>query len=204
MSENTNKIEENKALFFQRLIAFIIDVSIICLIASMISTPFIDIDKSNKLTEESTEIMQKYMNHEISTKDYSIKFMNISYSLARNNGFLSIVTILLEIVYFIVFQIYKNGQTIGKKIMRIRVVADNGDLSMNQLIIRSLIANSILLEIITFAFMVFTSKDIYFYSTGIFGLIQYVIILISIFMVMFRKDGCSIHDKIAHTKVIRI
>lgn len=203
MSKKTETLE-NKALFIQRLVAFVLDILIITFVTSLIATPFVDLEKSNKLSNQSTEVMQKYIDREIDTKTYSIEFMNISYKLARNNGILSFITIILEILYFVVFQIYRNGQTLGKMLMKIKIVSENGELNMNQMIFRSLIANSILLNIITFTFMIFGSKDIYFYSTGIFGLIQYIIIIISVFMVMFRKDGCAIHDKLAHTNVVRI
>ena len=203
MSKKTETLE-NKALFIQRLVAFVLDILIITFVTSLIATPFVDLEKSNKLSNQSTEVMQKYIDREIDTKTYSIEFMNISYKLARNNGILSFITIILEILYFVVFQIYRNGQTLGKMLMKIKIVSDNDELNMNQMIFRSLIANSILLNIITFTFMFFGSKDIYFYSTGIFGLIQYIIIIISVFMVMFRKDGCAIHDKLAHTNVVRI
>ena len=203
MSKKTETLE-NKALFIQRLVAFVLDILIITFVTSLIATPFVDLEKSNKLSNQSTEVMQKYIDREIDTKTYSIEFMNISYKLARNNGILSFITIILEILYFVVFQIYRNGQTLGKMLMKIKIVSDNGELNMNQMIFRSLIANSILLNIITFTFMIFGSKDIYFYFTGIFGLIQYIIIIISVFMVMFRKDGCAIHDKLAHTNVVRI
>ena len=52
--------------------------------------------------------------------------------------------------------------------------------------------------------LVFASKDVYFYSPFVFGTIQLVVIVASIFMVMYGKEGCAIHDKLAHTKVIKI
>ena len=158
MSKKTETLE-NKALFIQRLVAFVLDILIITFVTSLIATPFVDLEKSNKLSNQSTEVMQKYIDIEIDTKTYSIEFMNISYKLARNNGILSFITIILEILYFVVFQIYRNGQTLGKMLMKIKIVSDNGELNMNQMIFRSLITNSILLNIITEIFsIIFLSK----------------------------------------------
>ena len=87
--------------------------------------------------------------------------------------------------------------------MNIKLISDTGELFMNQMIYRSLLANFILVDIISFIFMLVSPKSVYFYGVGLSQFIQYVIVFISIFMIMFRKDGCAIHDKLAHTRVIR-
>lgn len=204
IKKDEKKLNNCKALFVQRLVAFIIDIVIVSFVASLVTSPFIDVKKSNELSERATNIMQEYVNGETNLKTYTLEYIDVSYKIARNNGALSLVTILFEILYFVVFQIYNCGQTLGKKLMKIKVVSADGELSMNQMIFRSLIANSILLEIISFGAMVIGIKEIYFYFAAIFGLIQYLVVIISLFMVMYRKDGCAVHDKLAHTNVIRI
>jgi uncharacterized RDD family membrane protein YckC len=57
---------------------------------------------------------------------------------------LSLITILIEVLYFVVFQLYNGGQTFGKKITKIKVVSESNDLTMNQMIFRSLLSNYIL------------------------------------------------------------
>lgn len=195
---------EVKAFFVQRLLAFILDVFIVSLIAALISIPFVDVENYLDLTNQSFELDNKVKNEEINIETYNLQQADLSYSIARNNGFLSIVTIIVEILYFVVYQIYKDGQTLGKKLLKIRVKSDNGELIMNQMIIRSLIANFILLHIISFALMTFGSKNVYSSCLSIFTSLQYIVVVISLFMVMYGKDGRAIHDKIAHTKVITI
>lgn len=194
---------KNKALFIQRLIAFIIDIVLVAFIASLLTMPFTKVDGNEKLTKQATELQEKYLNKEISSKDYIEEYSIIYYKISRSNGLLSIVTIILNILYFIVYQFYREGQTIGKKLMKIRVVAEEGELTMNQLVIRSLIADFILVDIITFGFMLFTPKEIMGICAGMVQMIQYIIVFISVFMIMFNKDGRGLHDLFAKTKVIR-
>jgi len=196
--------KEDKALFLQRLVAFCLDIIIVAVVSSLFASHFIDTDKSNSLTRESNEIVQKFVDNKIDVATYADEAKDISYKIARNNGVLSIVTMVIGILYYVVFQIYNGGQTLGKKLMKIKVVADSGDLTMNQMIFRALIANSILVDFISFAFLTFGSKDVYFYCSATFGSIQYIIILVSALMVMYRFDGCAIHDKLAHTRVVRV
>ena len=194
----------SKALFLQRFLAYIIDLFVIATIASLFATPFIDTKKSDELSERSQELVEKYMSEEINANEYAAEFSNINYDLAKNNGILSIISIFLGVSYYVVFQLYNNGQTIGKKVMKIRIVSDQGDLSMNQMIFRSFIANSILLDIISILFLMLASRHIYFACVGLFSFIQYIIIFVSAFMVKFSKNGLAIHDRLLHTKVIRL
>ena len=191
-----------KSSFSKRFIAYIIDLLIVYCIASLISTPFLNQSTSNKLAKEMIEISEKYESGDISAEDYVVNYSSITYKIARNTGVYSIVTILFEIVYFVVLQLRWDGQTLGKKIMKLKVVSDTGNLDVNQLIFRSFVANFILLNIISFIFMLFCPKSVYFYGIAIFEFIQYTICIISIFMVLYGKESLAIHDKIAHTRVV--
>ena len=197
------KVDNNRALFVQRLVAFMIDIMIVSMIVSVISYPFRDYEKVEKMEKESSQLMEKYMYSEIDMEDFISQYVDIYYQMARDNGFVSLLSIFVGICYYVVYQIYHKGQTIGKKLMKIRIVSEQGDLFMNQMIMRSFLANFILINLISFLLMLFSSKYTYFYSSGILELIQYIIVFISIFMIVFRKDGCAVHDLLVQTKVVR-
>lgn len=202
--KKSNKIATvEKAFFIQRLAAFILDVFIVSMVASLISYPFLDLDSINKLNESSTQVVEDYMTQKININEYTSDSISISYEMARKQGVLSLITIFLNILYFVVFQVKNNGQTIGKKLLRIKVSSQDGNLGMNQMIFRSLIINSILVDMVSFGILLFTSATIYFYGAGILSMIQFAIIAISGFMVMFSKKSQGIHDMVAHTDVVR-
>lgn len=199
-----NNDEKQNALFFQRLFAFIIDVIIISILSSLLSYPFYDSSSVQKLNDNSNEIMQKYIDQEINIKTYVSESIDISYEMARKNGVVSLISLFLSVLYFICFQFYKNGQTIGKNIMKIKVVSnDDQSLNINNYIFRSLIIDSIFVDMIVLCFVIFANREVYFYGVGMIEFIQYMVILISAFMVMFRKDSRGLHDLVANTKVIR-
>lgn len=198
------KEEKENALFFQRVAAFILDIMIVSTVVSLFSFPFLDGESIEKLNASSVEISEQFVGGKIDAKTYMTESVNISYEMAKKNGTVTIITIFLNILYFVIFQFYRNGQTLGKKILRIQVVSTQEDeLTMNQMIFRSLIINFILVDMITFGFVIFANKTTYFYGVGIMEMIQYLVIVISAGMVMFSKKSQGIHDLIAHTKVVR-
>lgn len=199
--EDSNK---DKAMFIQRLCAFFIDAIIVSFIASFIASPFINIDKVDKLNEKSEEVMENFVQQKIDINEYTVEYANITYDLSKTLGIQSLITITVGILYYVVLQLYMGGMTLGKKLLKIKVVSTSGsDLTMNQMIFRAFIANSILLDILSMIFIIFTSRDVYFYCYGIFSLIQFAIVFVSLFTIMYGKDGLAVHDKLVHTRVIR-
>jgi len=199
----SKKEEYEKTYFFQRLAAYVIDFMLVTVIASLLSSPFIKTKEVDSLQKNYTEITEKYLNQKIDSREYTAEMINIQYQLSQLNGLVSIITILVSVLYFVVYQLYNNGQTMGKRLLKIKVISTNGDLSMNQLIFRSFIANNILLDIISIMFVIFSSKTIYFYCVGMFSILQYVFIIISFIMIITTKEGLALHDKLVHTRVVK-
>lgn len=196
---------ENKALFVQRLAAFILDIFIISSLASLISYPFVDADSVNNLNTSANEIIEKYNSGKIDMVTYMDEVKGVTYQLARQQGIISLVTIFLSILYFVVYQCYNKGQTVGKKILKIKVVSSDGrELTTNNYIYRALIINSIFVDMISLAIVTLGNMDAYFYGTLLCGILKYGLLLTCAFMVMWSKTGMGLHDKLAHTMVVKV
>lgn len=193
--------ELKKASFVRRICAYVIDYLIIVLLVSLISAPFIDAKKTEKLQKETTEIMEKYQKGEITPDDYMKLSSSNLYKLGRTTGVTTFIEIIVAILYYVVFQLYNKGQTLGKKLLKIKVISEDGDLNMNQLLFRSLICNMILLNIINFGLVTFAGKDIYVGVYATISVIQYIIMFVSIILAT-TNEGRTIHDRIAHTRVV--
>lgn len=194
--------KEEKALFVQRLIAYIIDMIIISCISSVLSYPFINFDSFEKLQKEENKVLEKYTNQKIDFMVYFNDSMDIEYQKSKITGFSNIITITILVLYFIVYQIYNSGQTIGKKIMKIRIVKNGkGILTMNNMIVRELFNNSIFVNIFI-AIIALFGRNSYIYGSVVASIIQYAFIVITVFMIFMRKDGRGLSDFIGNTKVI--
>ncbi len=74
--------------------------------------------------------------------------------------------------------------------------------TINDYLFRAAILNSLFTNLLMIIFVLFMSRDYYFYASFTLQMIQIVLSLVTIFMVLLRKDGRGLHDLVAHTKVV--
>lgn len=203
-SKTKKRVKHPRAFFTQRFAAYFIDMFLITMITSIVTYPFINSSAVSKLSEQSREVMQNYVDQKIDVSTYMSQSIDISFEQARVTGFSSIITITILVLYFIVFQVYQGGQTLGKKMMKIKIVKDDDSiLSMNDMIMRGLLNNFILADILI-AIITLMGKNAYFYGSSIVEFIQYLFIIITIFMIIIRKDGKGLPDMFVGTQVINL
>lgn len=200
---NSEKKYKQKAFFFPRLIAYIIDVIIISLVVSGILMVVPQSENYSKYLEESKQLQTDFMEEKISSSEYMNRLMDVVYDIDYCSVISMIVEVIVIILYFVVFQCYNKGQTIGKKLMHIRIVSnDNSELNVNHYLMRSVIINSLFLDVLIIGMVLFMNRQIYGYFSYVLQGIQVVIIIVSAFMVMYRRDGRGIQDYLGNTKVI--
>ncbi len=201
MKEKSNS---NNSLSIRRITAFVLDIILVSFAASVICSPFLDYDSIDNLTENFYELRNDYVDGEIDTNIYVDHSSSILYRMARAQGLLSLVSIFLNVLYFVVYQFYNKGQTLGKKMLGIKVVSNQTDeLTMNHYIYRYFIINSVLIDMIILAFVILAPQNIWFYGSGLFGLADYIILFVCGLMIIFSKDNRGLHDLIADTKVVQ-
>lgn len=193
---------------FKRICAYIIDIAIVSFILFLFSKIEIlnpNVDKINSIQNE----YEKYI-ETIAKNDADVtkllkddKVQNYIYELAKLQVPTSILNVVITFGYFVVFQFFNKGQTIGKKFMKIRVKSIKGDkLSFMQVFGRSLLINEILVSILIIIFVSCLSQSVYFNARRILELIDMIIVYGSLGFMMFRSDGCGIHDLLVHTCVV--
>ena len=196
---------------FRRLLAYIIDIIIVAVIASALSSVKI----FNPRLEKYGETYDGYMTFiEESLKDTSKlqdlqnspEYKNYVYEIAYYGLYSSIITVIISFLYFVVFQYFTDGQTGGKKLLGIKIVSQKEDkkLSFGQLTIRACIINSVLINIITIICLVALSKASFTKAQNYIEIVEMAIVFISIGMLLYRKDGRGLHDMIAGTVVYKV
>ena len=200
----SNKMEEKeKPYFVQRLGAFLIDLIIVAFVSSLLTMPF-QTNSVQKLNNQIIDTSTKYVSQEISPAVYINKMIDLNYQLGKQTGLSSVITILIYVIYYVVIQMKLGGQTLGKRVLKIKVVKnDDSDLTMNDMVLRGLINNSILCDILV-VISALVNKYVYFYGSTGFQWLQGLIIIVSVLMITIRKDGRSIADMIVKTRVVSL
>lgn len=106
--------------------------------------------------------------------------------------------------YYLVFEIFTNGQSIGKKLAGLRVVNENGGkASLSQFIIRWMIRVSDMMIAITIIILVFFPFFFQYGESRWLMLILLVMMLADLILVASTKKGQRLGDILAHTILVR-
>lgn len=187
----------------RRVGAYIIDYFIISILI-LILTVFIpvttqEVDHSNTIISKTSQ----FAKGEITLPEYYTDYQEIAYNLAKLDLPINIANVVIIFIYFIIIPYFQNGQTFGKKLLKIRVVKEKGKLTILDLIIRAIINEKLLTLIIALGVVYLTKAALYNTIVSSLNMVQGGLIIASIGMILFRKDRLGLQDIITKTKVVR-
>lgn len=174
-------------------------------------------EEYNELIKEETYndlLTEKYEDNKISKGEYkeiTNKINEDTTSLTNDYNYIlgkiaisdSIITLVTTLLYFGILQYFLKGQTVGKRLLKLKVVsASNKKINILNYILRSLIINNVFLNAMGIIFLAYSSKSIYLKADSILSMLVSVLEAITIFLVMTREDKRGLHDLLFNTKVI--
>lgn len=177
----------------------------------------LDDEEFDKLQKDYIEIinLEEYFNDRQITEteydeiyekvydEYNQIYRDSNYELMKINYIPSIITMVITILYFVVFGYFCNGQTLGKKMLQLQVVSKEGNrANILKLLLRTVILTGILTSILNLILLFSVNKEVYFVANEYIGIVSGIIEMIILVMVLYRKDKRGLHDMISGTKVI--
>ena len=156
---------------------------------------------------DKTEVTQEDIDglKESIANSYNDQFYDINYSLEKNMMIYNVIYIVMIIIYFGLLPIFTNGQTIGKRLLRLKVVTKDGkDAGFVRYTVRSLILYQSVFTIIQMILVGTLSVDNYYTAIDFVTIARDLVYYVILFMVMVRIDGRGLHDFIAGTKVVML
>ena len=193
--------------FIKRLLAYLIDLFIFSfLVLCVVSIFRIDENKILvNLTNQQNTINQAYLDGDMNFSNYVTEFSKVNYMIDKKEVLVNITNTVLLIILYVLVPFFLNGQTLGKKIVKIKIVKTNDKkLDLNTLMIRAILINFIGYMLITLL-AVFIVKDFsYFIVTFILTIFELLLVIISTFMILYKSEKRGVHDYITKTKVIEV
>ena len=152
-----------------------------------------------KITKKEYKTINKNMDN------HYLKIYKKLYSKVEKNSICYfIIYLITTIFYFVFFNYYTNGETLGKKIFHLKIVNNkdnNKKVSILSYIIRAIFLYQPIYYIIKLICVMTLNGNDYYSVTSIAYDIQYYLQFIIILTVMIKMDGRGLHDLLAGTRV---
>ncbi len=187
----------------RRIWAFLIDMLFISIILGMLQeitflNPYYD--KYLETSDETFLIMEDMMNDNKVDQD---RLLNNLYDLNYYSKYDLIIKVVVYIGYFGIFTYFNKGQTLGKKLMKIKVVnKDDTRVSFKNLFIREIILFGLYADILNLLLLNLSNHNTYLISNIIISSLASDITLIAYILAIFKKDKLGLHDILSKTKVV--
>ena len=192
-----------KATFTNRLLAYLIDSIIVLLVSSIIAIPLTS-KKIESLEKELKTITKEYTNQNIDMNTYLEKTQDLNYQIQKESLSTNVVYLIVSIIYYVVFQYLNKGQTLGKKLLKIKVVNKEGNTpSLYQMILRTFITNQIFTYLVTILLVLLATKEQFLSLYQTLNSLATIFIIVSALMILYTNNLHGLHDKMAKTLVVK-
>lgn len=189
--------------FFERLGAYFIDFLIVSLFLFVVGSGLPN--NSQEINDEVLLLEEKYLNEEISLDVFLDESYELIYQQQKSMKLYNIVSVASMIAYFVVFQTLYNGQTFGKKLLKLKVVDNDSkkNIGMGRMFIRSLFTLNIFSYLINIILLLLVSKNMYVGGYLLAICLEYLFVFVTIIMILYRKDKRGLHDLMTRTCVVK-
>lgn len=191
--------------FSNRFLAYLIDIIIVVLVFLCLSSLMPKNHNISVLENEITDLRSSYLKKEIDTKVYFNRYALIRKNLDQQYIPSNLLNVIIILCYFVLVPYYWDGKTIGKKIFKLKIIKSepNEKVSLNNYLVRSIINNGVLCFLISMSTVFLFDDSKYLLITIICGILQFLLVIISSFMIIYRHDKKGVHDLVSGTQVIK-
>lgn len=194
-----------KTITKKRICAYLIDIFILFVFIG-IGAMLTNVTENEKaLRLELSEMNEKAVMRETSITSYLFHLSEISQDIDREHVAVGFINLVFVFIYFVFIPYFMGGKTFGKALMKIRVVDESGEeANIHSLVIRNVVLNGLLYLFLSLLFIYIVPGILYLLMISILGILQLALVIFSVFMVLYRKDGVGLHERLSHTRVVEV
>lgn len=136
---------------------------------------------------------------------YIAKINDYQYKIAKANAYTTVISFVIYILYFSILPIVLKGQTIGKKLFRLKVV-DAKDTSKKvpvwKYLVRGILVTELLLIGLDLILVLTLKLNPYLISSYWISNVRYIYEMAFLIVMIIRDDQRSVHDLLLNTRVM--
>lgn len=189
----------------KRIGAYLVDMLIILVISNILSGFLPNHDKVTEVASESSTVISEYFeavqNNDKDLDKYIERLNDCNYELAKVSVYSDLFTVVLYFLYFIVFQRYNSGQTIGKGLLKIEVVSSSEDeVTFKQMLLRGIVLFPIVTTLLNCLIISIFNQGIYDSFSTFIMLLELGLLLSCVIPLLLNKTG--LHEVLSKTSVV--
>lgn len=183
----------------KRFLAYLVDMFLVFVVLFLLKS----VMPVNKYENELANLNEAYLEKNVESNEYISQLKIITHNIDKEDIVINIVATLFIIVIFVIVPNYNNGQTLGQKLLKIKISKDK-PLKMDDLVGRAVIINGLGYMIFMFLILYLTSDNVYFILINLLGFFQILMVIINGFMVIYSKEKRGIADRFTDTRIEEI
>ncbi len=193
----------------KRFVAYLVDIMIVGLVATALSSinvlnPYYDnyLESSDSFNETIDSIDEDNVTSVITSDLFVNQMQNtLKYSVCT-----TIISLGCYFLYFVGFQKWNKNQTLGKKLMKLKVVNEDGseNISVINYTVRTIVLYNLLFTSIGLCTAFYLTGKSFLITFAVVSVIGYIITYAGYLMILIRKDGRGLHDIMGFTKVVEV
>ena len=193
----------------KRFVAYLVDIMIVGLVATALSSinalnPYYDdyIEASDSFNETIDSLDDDNVISVVTSDLFTEQLQStLKYSVCT-----TIISLVCYFLYFVGFQKWNKNQTLGKKLMKIKVVNEDGsdNISVVEYTARTIILYNLLFTTIGICTAFYLTGKSFLITFLVVSIIGYIITYAGYLMILIRKDGRGLHDIMGLTKVVEV
>lgn len=190
------------ASFIKRLSAYIIDIT---LVGAIIMLIYYFIPETKKVTDLQLDVAilnENYLNKQINTGEYINDYSILMHNLDNERIILVVINFIMIFSYFVIIPFFTHGKTLGKYILGIKIKPNKEKLTIISLFIRNIVTNGLGYLLLSALALLIIPENLYFYAITILGITQFLLVIISTFMIIYKKDRRGLQDILSNTDVV--
>lgn len=187
----------------RRISAYLIDLMFLGAVIMIIYYFIPDTSNTLELQSKLNNLNDSILSEGITFSDYFVEYSKIMYNLDKGRVIFSVINFGMIFIYFVIIPYITKGVTFGNYISGIRLKNINDkELSLVGLIFRNFVINGLGYLMAQIILVNVIGESDYFYILTIFAFIQILLVILSAFMIKWRRDGRGLHDILGGTVVV--